>query len=87
MRRHLPANCRHLSPQGGVHGVVNLGGVVKTLRRGNSLSRTVFSTAGSFGIVSFPASPLTPTPVIPKMMIVVLNYIIQTSFFAHFLPI
>ena len=50
--RHFPGNCRHLSPQRGVHGVVNLGGVVKTLRRSNSLSRTVFSTAGSFGLRS-----------------------------------
>ena len=46
---HFPGNRRHLSPQRGVHGVVNLGGVAKTLRRSNSLSRTVFSTAGSFG--------------------------------------
>ena len=47
---HLfPGNCKHLSPQRGVHGVVNLGGIVKTLRRSNSLSRSVFSTAGSFG--------------------------------------
>ena len=45
----FPGNYRHLSPQRGVHGIVNLGGVVKTLRRSNSLSRTVFSTAGSFG--------------------------------------
>ena len=32
-----------------VHTVVNLGGVVKRLRRRNSLSRSVFSTAGFFG--------------------------------------
>ena len=44
-RHHFPGNCRHLA----LHGVVNLGGVVKTLRRSNSLSRSVFSTAGSFG--------------------------------------
>ena len=29
--------------------MVNLGGVVKTLRRSNSLSRSIFSTVGSFG--------------------------------------
>ena len=52
--RHFPGNCRHLSPHRGVHGVVNLGGVVKTLRRSNSLSRTVFSTAGSFGQIVEP---------------------------------
>ena len=37
------------SPQRGVHTVVNMGGVVKTLRRSNSLSRSVFSMVGSFG--------------------------------------
>ena len=26
-----------------------MGGIVKTLRRSNSLSRSIFSTAGSFG--------------------------------------
>ena len=52
-RHHFPGNCRHLSPQSGVHGVVNLGGVVKTLRRSNSLSRSVFSTAGSFRLWVF----------------------------------
>ena len=30
---------------------MNLGGVVKTLQRSNSLSRSIFSTAGSFGLV------------------------------------
>ena len=30
---HFPGNCRHLSSQRRVHSVVNLGGVVKTLRR------------------------------------------------------
>ena len=37
----------------GFTAVVNLGGVVKTLRRSNSLSRTVFSTAGCFGWLSW----------------------------------
>ena len=32
-----------------VHTIVILRGVVKTLRRSNSLSRSVFSMAGSFG--------------------------------------
>ena len=41
--------CRHFSPQRGVHGVRNLGGVVRTLRRSNSLSRSIFTTVGSFG--------------------------------------
>ena len=45
----FPGFCRHSSPQRGFHSVVNTGGVVKTLRRSNSLSRSVFSTAGSFG--------------------------------------
>ena len=36
-------------PQRRVQGVVNLGGIVKTLRRSNSLSRSIFSTVGSFG--------------------------------------
>ena len=35
--RHFPVNYRHLSSPRRVHGVVNLGGVVKTLRRSNSL--------------------------------------------------
>ena len=33
-----------------MHSVVNLGGVVKILWRSNSLSRSFFSTAGSFGV-------------------------------------
>ena len=37
------------SPQRRVHSVVYMGGVVKTLTRSNSLSRSIFSTAGSFG--------------------------------------
>ena len=36
-RHHFPGNYRHFSSQRRVHGVVNLGGVVKTLRRSNSL--------------------------------------------------
>ena len=47
---------RHFSSQGRVHSVVNLGGVVKILRRSNSLSRSVFSMAGSFGF-SFRRQP------------------------------
>ena len=43
-------NCRHFSSQRRVCGVVNLGGVVETLRRSNSLSRSVLSTVGSFGL-------------------------------------
>ena len=34
---HFPGNFRHFSSQRRVHGVVNLGGIVKTLRRSNSL--------------------------------------------------
>ena len=34
---HFPGNFRHFSSPRRVHGVVNLGGVVKTLRRSNSL--------------------------------------------------
>ena len=33
----FPGNYRHFSSQGRVRGVLNLGGVVKTLRRSNSL--------------------------------------------------
>ena len=33
----FPGNYRHFSSQRRVHGVLNLGGVVKTLRRSNSL--------------------------------------------------
>ena len=48
---HFPGNCRHFSSQRSIHSVLNLGGVVKTLRRSNSLSRSrsVFSRAGAFG--------------------------------------
>ena len=48
---HSLGNCRHFFSPRRVHSVVNLGGVVKTLRRSSSLSRSVFSTAGSFGHV------------------------------------
>ena len=48
-RHHFPGFCRHFSPQRGVQSVVNMGGIVKTLRRSNSLARSIFSTAGSFG--------------------------------------
>ena len=43
------AGIPHLSSQRRVHSVVNMGRVAKTLRRSNSLSRSVSSTAGSFG--------------------------------------
>ena len=49
---HLPGNYRHFSSQRRVHGVVELGGVVKTPRSSNSLffyRRSIFSTEGSFG--------------------------------------
>ena len=50
LSRFLSADiCRHVSSQRGVHSVVNMGGVVKTLRLSNSPSRSVFSTAGSLG--------------------------------------
>ena len=50
----FPGNYRHFSSQGRVRGVLNLGGVVKTVRRSNSLfkfcyRRSIFSTEGSFG--------------------------------------
>ena len=47
--RHCPWFYRQPSSQKRVHTAVNEGGVVKTLRHSNSLSRSVFSTAGSFG--------------------------------------
>ena len=40
-----------ISPPEKVHSIVNLGGIVKTLRIVNLLSRSIFSTAGSFGDV------------------------------------
>ena len=46
---HFSGFCRQRSPQRGVHSVVNMGGTVETLRRSNSLSRSIFSAAGSFG--------------------------------------
>ena len=49
-RRHpFPWFCKELSSQKRVHTIVILRGVVRTLRRSNSLSRSVFSMAGSFG--------------------------------------
>ena len=46
------------SPQRGVHNVVKMGGVATTLWRCNSLSRSLFSTAGPLGTLcdmrSFP---------------------------------
>ena len=58
LRRHyFPGFCRHFSPQRGFHIVVNMGGgVVETLRRSNSLSRSIFGTAGSFSTLKL-ASP------------------------------
>ena len=51
---HLfPGNYRHVSSHRRVHTVVKMGGVVKTLRRSNSLSRSVFSTVRSFGYFGF----------------------------------
>ena len=50
MRTPFSWDCRHFSSERRVPIVVNLGGVVKTLRRSNSLSGSVFSTAGSFGL-------------------------------------
>ena len=46
-----PGNYRHSSSQRRVRSAVKMGGVVKTLRRSNLLSRSVFSTAGSFGLL------------------------------------
>ena len=37
------------SAQRGVHSIVNMGGRSKTLGHSNSLSRSIFSTVGSFG--------------------------------------
>ena len=49
-RRHpFPWFYKELSSQKRVHTIVILRGVVKTLRRSNSLCRSVFSMAGSFG--------------------------------------
>ena len=49
-RRHpFPWFDKELSSQERVHTIVILRGVVKTLRRSNSLSRSVFGMAGSFG--------------------------------------
>ena len=48
---HFPWNCKHISFQRRAHGVVNMGGVVKTLWCSNSqffYRRSIFCTAGSF---------------------------------------
>ena len=58
---HFPWFCRQLSSQKRVRSVVNMGGVVKTLRRSNSLSRNVFSMAGLV-IFFFPCNPPPPYP-------------------------
>ena len=50
VQTHFSWVLQAFSPQRGVHSVVNMGGVVKTLRCSNALSRSVFSTAGSLGI-------------------------------------
>ena len=44
----IPSSTGGIPDQRRVCGVVHLGGVVETLRRSNSLSRSVFSTAGSY---------------------------------------
>ena len=45
---HVPWFYKQLSSQKRVCSVVSMGGVVKTLRRSNSHSRSVFSMAGPF---------------------------------------
>ena len=47
-RQHVSLVYAQLSAQKRVRNVVHTGGVTKTLRRSNSLSCSVFSTAGSF---------------------------------------
>ena len=59
---YFPGNCRHFSSQRNVHSVVNLGGVAKTLWRSNSLSQSVFRTAGSFGVTLKPVSRIFKVP-------------------------
>ena len=46
---HFLGNRRQFSSQRSVHNVVNLGGVVKTLRRGNSLSIVFLVRLGPLG--------------------------------------
>ena len=58
----FPGNYRHPASQRRVCGVVNLGGVVKTLRHSNSLSRSVFSMAGSFGCACIFAVGMVHSP-------------------------
>ena len=63
LRGHVPWSYRRLSSQRRVHSIVNTGaeggGVVKTLtlRCSNSLSRSPFSTAGSFVLRSGRSTP------------------------------
>ena len=47
-----------------------MGGIVKTLRRSNSLSRSIFSTAGSFGREwPFHSESVFPEPgVVPRRL-------------------
>ena len=49
-RTSCPWFYRHLPSQRRVHSIVNMGGAVQTLRRNNSLSRSVLSVAASFGL-------------------------------------
>ena len=69
MRTPFSWELQTFSSQGRVPSVVNLGGVVKILRRSNSLSRSVFSTARCFGhapaptFVGSPQMGLAPTGV------------------------
>ena len=48
-RTSFPCFYRHLSSQRRVRSIVNMGGVVKTLRRSNSLSRSVLVWWGPLG--------------------------------------
>ena len=47
--RNFLKNCAQKLVREGSHSIVNMGGIVKTVRLRNSLSCSVFSTAGSFG--------------------------------------
>ena len=53
-RHHFPWFSWHLASRIRVHSVVNMAGVVKTLWRSNSLSRSVISIVGSFGFGGSP---------------------------------
>ena len=65
----FPGFCRLFSPERGVHTVVNMGGVVKTLRRSNSLSRPLGKDSIARKIRSLRMNRLLPLLENPNMLL------------------